>query len=136
MIRLFGVSIAGSVLLLVLSETVLIAFCYLSAMYLVFGVDTQSVLVDDGGWLPILVLLAVIQLGLYFNDLYEDFRPRLMLLQQVCLVLGAAFILQAVFGYGRSRLQVHKWTMVFGSAFVLVAIPAWRQLYYRLARNS
>jgi len=138
MIRLFGVSIVGSILFLVLSETVLITLCYAAAMYLVFGIDAEPILFVEGGWLQILLVVAVIQFGLYFSDLYEDFRPRfqMLLLQQVCMVLGVAFLLQAIFGYGRSTMQLPKWTMVYGSAFVLVVIPMWRQLYYRLVRNS
>jgi sugar transferase (PEP-CTERM system associated) len=137
MIRLFGVSMAGSILLLLLSETVLITLCYVSSMYLEFGPDSDTYILYDGGWLQILLVVAVIQLGLYLNDLYEDFRPRrMMLLQQVCLIMGSAFILQAILGYGKSVLQVPKWTMVYGSGMVLVLIPIWRELFYRLTRNS
>lgn len=138
MIRLFGVSIVGSILFLVLSETVLITLCYGAAGYLVWGIDVAPILLAEGGWLQILFVVAVIQFGLYFSDLYEDFRPRFrtLLLQQVCTVLGIAFLLQAVILYSGTTMPLPTGIMFYGSAFVLVIIPLWRHLYYRLIRNS
>jgi len=92
----------------------------------------------DGGWLPIAVVVAAIQLGLYFQDLYEHLRPksRINLGQQVSMVLGVAFLLQAVLGYGRSTLQLNKWSMVYGSLAVLLVLPFWRVAFFALVSKG
>src|SRR6266496_1938508 len=109
MIRLFNVSIPSSVLALFVLETVLLLACYITAARFVIDEDLEFYLFYDRGWLPIVLLMITIQLGLYFQDLYEHLRPRshIYLGQQVSLVLGVAFLLQAVLGYGRSSLQLN-----------------------------
>jgi len=76
--------------------------------------------------------------GLYFQDLYEHLRTRsrIYLLQQVSLVLGAGFLLQAVFNYGRSTLLLNKWTMMYGSLLVLVVLPLWRLAFYAVISKA
>ena len=129
MIRLFRVSIPASVLALFVLETVLVLACYIAAAYFVIDEDAGVLLVLRRGLaVRSRLVTAVIQLGLYFQDLYEHLRPRsrIYLAQQVSLVLGVAFLLQAVLGYGRSTLQLNKWTMVYGSLLVLLVLPLWR----------
>src|SRR5690242_21730531 len=98
MIRLFRVSIPASVLALFVLETALLAGCYiLAARYTLDptqDVDLSFYLNYDGGWLAIAVVVAAIQLGLYFQDLYEHLRPRsrIYLGQQISLVLGGTFL--------------------------------------------
>jgi len=92
----------------------------------------------DGGWRQVGLVVAAIQLGLYFQDLYDHLRPasRIYLAQQVSLVLGGAFLLQAVLGYGRSALQLNKWTMVYGSLLVLLVLPMWRVAFYSVISKA
>jgi exopolysaccharide biosynthesis polyprenyl glycosylphosphotransferase len=128
MIRLFKVSIPGNVVALVVSEIVLVFSCYLLAAYLTIDVAPDIFLTDDGGLWHIALVVAVIILGVYFNDLYEDYRvrSRMLLLQQTSLVLGMAFVLQAALSYGRSGYLLPKWLMVYGSTGVLLLLPGWR----------
>src|SRR5882724_6503191 len=114
MIRLFRVSIPTSVLALFVLETILLASCYAAMAHYVLDEDTEFYLFYDGGWRQILLVVATIQLGLYLQDLYEYLRPvsSVYLAQQVSLVLGGAFLLQALLGYGKSTLELNKWTMV------------------------
>src|SRR5690349_13327261 len=114
MIRLFRVSIPASVLVLVVLETVLLIGCYTLAAYLTTtddGISPEFFLLYEGGWIPIVFVALVVQVGLYFQDLYDRLRPRsqIFLAQQISLVLGGAFLLQALLGYGRSSLQLPKW---------------------------
>src|SRR5580698_2591759 len=97
MIRLFKVSIPGNVVALVVSEIVLVFSCYVLAAYLTIDVAPDIFLLDDEGLWHISLVVAVIILGMYFHDLYEDFRirSRTLLWQQTSLVLGTAFVLQA-----------------------------------------
>jgi sugar transferase (PEP-CTERM system associated) len=71
-------------------------------------------------------------LGIYFHDLFTEFRikSRILLLQQVCLVVGIAFLTQALLTY----LKLPNWimpryVMILGSALVLVFLPAWHLIY-------
>jgi sugar transferase (PEP-CTERM system associated) len=138
MIRLFRVSIPSSVLALFVLETILLAACYSTVAHFVLDEEIQFYLFYDGGWRSIVLLVATIQLGLYFQDLYDHLRPvsRIFLSQQVSLVLGGAFLLQAVLGYTRSTLELNKWTMVYGSLLVLLLLPAWRVAYYSVISKA
>ncbi len=131
MIRLFKVSIPSNVIALVVSEIVLVFSCYLLAAYLTFDVAPDVFLIDDGGLWHIGLVVAVIILGVYFHDLYEDFRvrSRILLLQQTSLVLGMAFVLQAALSYARSPFLLPKWLMLYGSLGVLVILPLWRIVF-------
>jgi exopolysaccharide biosynthesis polyprenyl glycosylphosphotransferase len=128
MVRLFKVSIPSSVLALVVSEAILALSCYVLATYWVEDTSPDIFLLDDGGWWRIALVVTVILLGLYFHDLYDDYRvrSRILLVQQFCMVLGIAFLLQALFSYGRWDILLPKWLMVYGSVLVLVVLPAWR----------
>lgn len=128
MVRLFRVSIPTSVIALLVSEVVLLFCCYLGAALWAIDDPFEIFLFDDGGLWNISLVVATVVLGLYFSDLYEDYRirSRILLVQQTSVLLGVAFVLQAVLSYGRSGLLLNKWVMVDGSALVLVTLPAWR----------
>ena len=138
MIRLFRVSIPSSVLALIVLETLVLASCYIAAARLVIDEDVVFYLIYDGGWLRIAVVVAAVQMGLYFQDLYEHLRPRsqLFLAQQVSLALGAVFLLQAVLGYGRSTLELNKWVMIYGSLLILVVLPLWRVAFFSVVSKA
>jgi exopolysaccharide biosynthesis polyprenyl glycosylphosphotransferase len=138
MIRLFKVSIPGNVIALVVSEIVLVFSCYVLAAYLTIDVAPDIFLVDDGGLWHIALVVGVIILGIYFHDLYEDYRirSRILLFQQISLVLGMAFVLQAALSYGRSSFLLPKWLMVYGSVGVLVLLPAWRILFAEVVSKA
>lgn len=124
MIRLFKVFIPTSVVALLITETILTFCCFLLASYLVVApdYDIQMFLFDDRGLARIGAAVAIIILGLYLNDLYTDVRlqSRIRLLQQLCLILGVAFIAQALFGYLRLNLVLSKWVLIVGG---LIAMP-------------
>ena len=140
MIRFLNHSLAGNLVLLVITETVLLFLCFIAGAYV--GLSEYLVPLDyllyDAGLEQILTVVVMISIGLYFNDLYSTLRPRsrVILFQQYCLSLGFAFLMQAGLGYAKSDLQLPKYTMVYGSMFVLVAAPAWRILFYALVRKS
>src|SRR3982750_1119533 len=70
-------------------------------------------------------------LGVYFQDLYSDFRIRskTLLIQQLCLVIGLVFFSQALLTYINRNLMMSRWVMIFGCVMILVLIPSWRMLY-------
>ena len=73
--------------------------------------------------------------GLYFQDLYSDFRVKSIsfLVQQLCLVIGFTFLMQAFFAYiRRPEWSLPRWAMIFGSVLVLLVVPSWRLFYSRV----
>jgi sugar transferase (PEP-CTERM system associated) len=130
-IRLFRVSIPSSVLALVISETVLVFTCYVLAAYWTLEFSTDVFLMEEGGIWHIGLVVGLVILGLYFSDLYEDYRvpSRIALIQHYCLVLGCAFIFQALLSYGRWNVILPKYMMLYGSLLVLIAAPTWRLLF-------
>jgi sugar transferase (PEP-CTERM system associated) len=132
MIRLFKVSIPGNVIALVISEAILVLGCYILAVYAVLDVTAPGYLWDDGGIGHIAFMVGVILLGIYFYDLYENYRigSVRVLIEQFCMILGIGFLFQALANYGHwSALLLPKWVMVFGSLMVLAALPIWRILF-------
>jgi sugar transferase (PEP-CTERM system associated) len=128
MIRLFRVHLPANTVALFAADTVLVLFCFVFALYFTTNVAPRVYFLDDGGIWRVLLVEAVILLGFYFHDLYQEFRvrSRILLVQNVCVTLGVAFVLQSLLSYGRWNLLLPKWDMVFGSLGVLVLLPAWR----------
>jgi len=138
MIRLFKVSIPSSAVGLIISEALLLFSCYLFAAWLTLDVPPVVFLFEEGGYWRIAFVMAVIMLGLYFNNLYENYRvrSRIQLIQQFCLVLGIAFLLQSLLSYGQWTFLLPKWMMVYGSLMVLVVLPLWRIFFATLVWRS
>jgi sugar transferase (PEP-CTERM system associated) len=140
MIQIFRVFIPASVIGLILSEVALILACYILGSWLA-GILLSSdfsltfFLIYDDGWVKILVVVVCIVAGLYFQDLYSHFRVKsvVVLIQQLCLVVGFAFLFQALLSYLRlSDWTLPRWGMIFGSGLTLVLIPGWRVFYSRV----
>jgi sugar transferase (PEP-CTERM system associated) len=132
MIRLFRVFVPSSVVALLVSEVILIYTCYVVATFIVLYEDPQVFLFDDNGLGRIALVVTCIIVGIYFHDLYEQLRvkSRILLFQQMGVVVGIAFLVQALLGYLRLRdLLLPTWLMIIGSAMVLVLLPAWRIFY-------
>ena len=128
MIRLFRVFVPVGSLALLSTEILLITSSFVFATYLVLEVDPTVFLLYDGGLVRILLVLASILVGMHFRDLYSKIyvRSRLVLLQQLCLVIGIAFLFQALVGYVNASLRVPIRVMVLGSLLAVAAIFAWR----------
>ncbi len=131
--RLFRVFIPASVLALLLSEIALIVACYTFAAQWTLSVDPVVYLWDEDNYWKILFVSLCIILGFYLQDLYAEFRiiSRIMLIQQVCLSVGAALLLMAMLGYIRIEWILPRWLMVIGSALVIALVPIWRIIYWK-----
>ena len=101
MIRLFRVFVPVGTITLLISEILLITSAFVLATYLVLEVDPTVFLFYDGGMMRILLVLLCILVGLHFQDLYSQYfvKSRIALLQQLCLVIGVAFLLQGLISY-------------------------------------
>ena len=101
------------------------------ATYLVLEVDPTVFLLYDGGLVRILVVLGSILLGIHFHDLYSKIyvRSRVVLAQQLCLVIGIAFLFQGLVSYLNADLRVPIRVMVVGSFLSAATIFAWRVFF-------
>ncbi len=131
MIRLFRVSVPTSIFVLLVSEFLLLGFCYVLATYLFLQVDPSVFLWYDGGLGRIVATVLSVLLGLHFLDLYADIRTssKVALVLEIGQALGFAFLVQALLAYGSKDWMLPRWVMIWGSAFALVTLSAWRILY-------
>ena len=134
MFRLFRVYVPASVAALLASEFILICLSYLAATFAWLKADAGVFLVDDLGWLRILIVVFCLMLSIYFHDLYSNLgtRPR-ELLQQVGVIAGTAFLTEAMLGYLKlEQLVVPAGPMIAGSALNVMALMAWRIFFSRV----
>jgi len=128
MIRLFRVFVPVGSLALLSSEILLIVSSYVLASYAILRVDPTVFLLYDRGLVRILLILASILVGMHFQDLYSKIyvRSRGVLAQQLCMVIGIAFMAQALVGYLDAGLRLPIRVMVLGSTLTVAAVFAWR----------
>ncbi|MDP8990431.1 MAG: sugar transferase [Acidobacteriota bacterium] len=138
MIRLFRVSIPNSTVELLISEAIVVVSCYVLAAFASVDVSLDIFLLEDGGWWRIGLVAVFILGGLYLSDLYDQYRiaSRTVLLQQFCLVVGVAFLFQALLDYGRWDLGLPRHLMIYGSLLLMVAGPSWRILFTGAVRKA
>jgi exopolysaccharide biosynthesis polyprenyl glycosylphosphotransferase len=131
MIRVFRVFFPSIVFILLVSEFLLLAFCYVLAAFLVLEVDPWVFLLYDGGLARIVPVIITILFGLQFLDLYTQIggRSRAALLLEIGQAIGLAFVVQAMLGYGDRNWILPRWMMIYGSAFSLVCLTGWRVIY-------
>lgn len=135
MIRLFRVFVPKSVLGLLLTEFSLAFACYVGVAVYFEDLSASIYLLYDGGIEKICIAVLSIIIGLYFNDLYSNLRvlSRVLLVQQFCLAIGIAFILQALLSYADPEIVLPRWHMIVGSAIALIVLPSWRIAYAYLS---
>jgi sugar transferase (PEP-CTERM system associated) len=135
MVRLFRVFIPVGVLILLITEVLLIAGLYVAAAYLGYQGDPVEYLVYSSGRINIALVTINIVLGLYLQDLYTDVyvKSHLELIQQLCFVVGATFLVQGVISYLDHSLRMPLHVMLPGSAMTLVGLFGWRVLFGRYA---
>jgi sugar transferase (PEP-CTERM system associated) len=138
MIRLFRVFIPTSVLALLISEVILIYFCFVIAVTAVTEVDPEFVLFFDGGLTRISIAVASVMVALYFQDLYTELRirSRIYLWQQYSMAVGLAFLVQGMSTYVNPNLTLSRWVMIYASGIMLLILPAWRIMFCRLVLTS
>jgi len=128
MTRFFRVNVPATSLALLISDILLITSAFILAHYLTLDVDPQTYLFDDGGFVRLIPVLLTILIGLHFCDLYSRVHvpSRIVLLQQLCLVMGVAFLVQGFLVYLRPAQRVPIHVMVYGSALAMAGLFLWR----------
>jgi sugar transferase (PEP-CTERM system associated) len=131
MMRLFPVFVPARVVGLLVSEILLICGSFILASYFVFQVDPADYLLYDGGLVNIALVLMSILIGLYLQDLYSDIRvhSKIVLLQQLCLAIGVAFLIEGFIAYLDKNLRMPARMMAWGSFLTMAGIFVWRSFY-------
>jgi len=129
--RLSRVFVPVGALALLFSEILLIAACFLVVTFLIVPVDPTVFLFADNGLLRIALAGASILFGLYFEDLYTNLyvKSRVLLIQQLSLVMGIALLAQGFLGYVHDGFRLPLRLMVPTCAVLVVALYAWRVAY-------
>jgi sugar transferase (PEP-CTERM system associated) len=135
MLGMFRVFIPAGTVAVLLCELLLIVSAFTLACYLVLPFDPTIFLFVDGGLQRILIVIATIVIGLHFNDLYSRIRvnSRIILAQQLCLVIGVCFLVQGFLAYLDADLRVPIRVMVVGNFITLIAIFGWRVFFSEFA---
>jgi sugar transferase (PEP-CTERM system associated) len=132
MTRFFRVHVPAASITLLISEILLVTTSFVLATYLApIDVDPYFYLIDDGGLLKLLPVLLTILIGMHFSDLYSQIhiRSRLILLQQLCLVMGAALLGQGLISYVSAGLRIPIRIMAIGTFFSMASMFGWRILF-------
>jgi sugar transferase (PEP-CTERM system associated) len=131
MIRLFRVFIPVGTVTLLLSEVLLITSAFVLATFVVLEVEPTIFLLYDGGLMRIVLVLISILIGLHFHDLYSQYyvKSRVMLAQQLCMVMGVAFLLQGLISYVDPNLRVPIRVMLIGGGLAVAAMFSWRLFF-------
>jgi sugar transferase (PEP-CTERM system associated) len=131
MIRLFRVSIPVGVLALLLSEIALTSLCFYLAAYWYFEAELLTFFMYDGGLMRTALVITSIILGMHFNDLYTRIhvQSRILLLQDLCQVIGIALLTQGLISYAMPSLRLGRQVMLVGTIGTLFVLFFWRQFY-------
>jgi exopolysaccharide biosynthesis polyprenyl glycosylphosphotransferase len=135
MIRLFRVFIPTSILGLVVSESLLVCACYTLAIAWQLSESFWLYMQYEDGALRVAIIAATIIGGLYLSDCYRRVRlwSRLVFLQQLCLIIGVAFLIQAFLSYSNLNIRMPRQSMLAGSLLCLMLLPLWRVVYSKLS---
>jgi len=140
MIRLFNAYFPTRTLLLTVSEALLVTASFLVAVVLWKGptLDANIYLWYDNGVGRILLVVAVFLVLMYYFDLYDSFvlSNRREMVTRLVGVLGAAFVTLAFLYYAFPEVSLGGSSLWIGVGIVVVAVPAWRRLFFVLNRSA
>jgi sugar transferase (PEP-CTERM system associated) len=131
MIRLLRVFVPAGTLALLISEILLVTGAFILASYLILPVDPGDYLIYEGGLKSIGLVVLSILVGLYLHDLYTEIhlKSSIILLQQLCLVMGIAFLMQGLVSYVDRDMRIPLRVMALGSSLAMASIFFWRHLF-------
>jgi sugar transferase (PEP-CTERM system associated) len=135
MIRIFRVFVPVGTLTLLVSEILLISAAFVVSAYATLQIDPEVYLIYEGGFVSIAVVLLSILAALYFQDLYSDIvvESKAVLIHQVSLAIGVAFLTQGLFSYLFRDLRMPAHMMITGSILTAVGLFAWRVVFTKHA---
>ena len=130
-------------LALLLGDIVLIYFSYFWAAWLLISINwfpdltVEFFFLDDRGFARTSIVVLNIVAGMYMLGLYDHIRvySRRRLIEDLLLVLGTTFLLQALISYSRSGYELSRWMMLTGSSITILIVTLWRSIYSTVLLN-
>jgi len=122
-------------IILVLLDALVISFSYLIAFAFIRPsfdlLELEDFFLYESGWIPFAIISATFLFAMYFIGLYQQIRvqSRRRFAENLLLVFGFNFLLQAVLSYSRGPFVMSRWVMIFGSIIAFFGLMIWRILY-------
>jgi lipopolysaccharide/colanic/teichoic acid biosynthesis glycosyltransferase len=131
MIKLFRVFIPAGIFVLFLFEAIVVFSSFLASIYLLLERDPTDYLVDNLGYVSVGLVTISILAGVYFQDLYSEVRvkSRLQLLQQLMMVDGFAFLLEALLSTAFPDMYLPLGIMLLSSLMATIAMFGGRLVF-------
>ena len=131
MMQIFRVFIPASTLVLLFFDAVVIVCSFFLAILLLLGQTPEDYLLNTFGLLSLALVTASILVGVYFQNLYSEVRSqsRLLLAQQLLMVDGVAFLLQALVSAAFPDLYMSLSVMLLGSLTAAIIMFAGRLVF-------
>jgi lipopolysaccharide/colanic/teichoic acid biosynthesis glycosyltransferase len=119
--------IAARVYLLSIVETLLATACYLAAVF-AHQLDAEIYLLYDGGAQHLALVALTFLIGSYLLDFYKQIRvrSRLVLVLELCQLIGVIFITQSAAAFIDRNLALSLEIIIWGSGLTLIVLTAWR----------
>lgn len=133
MFRLLRSIMPASTVALLAVDLLLISAAFLAAGAITVDGDPTSYVFGHRGWIAIVIVIAAFIGGMYFHNLYSQIyvRSRVLLLEQLCIVAGIAFILEGLISYLSADLRLEIGTMLWGGSIATAALFGWRLFFSR-----
>jgi sugar transferase (PEP-CTERM system associated) len=130
-IHLFGQYFSPRKTVFILGEGILIYSAVTLASFFLLGRDMGIVQVVEAEWTKILLVAAVTQLCLYFNDLYEMHAGirAIELATRLTLAIGITSIVLAVIYFLWAEAMIGRWIFFMSVVFLVLFLVSWRILY-------
>jgi lipopolysaccharide/colanic/teichoic acid biosynthesis glycosyltransferase len=135
MIRVLNVSITPASFILLILESVLLLGAFVLAVLMLGSLDPADYLLHDFGIVTLLLVVLCFLAGMHFQDLYARIRvtSRVLLVQQLCMVAGTAFLAEGLISYLYTDLGVSVGVMMLGSVIAVPCIFIGRLLFSNFA---
>jgi len=131
MIRLFRVYVPASTLVLLAFEIGVIISALCISVYVFGDLDPTDYLMNNLGLVSVALVSFSFIAGVYFQDLYSQIRvkSRILLVQQLLLVAGSVFLVQALISAVAPDLYMPFRVILLGSLISVVSLFAGRLLF-------
>jgi sugar transferase (PEP-CTERM system associated) len=131
MIHLFGQYIPLRKAIFITGEGMLIFVAVSLASLYFLGMETGVVPAFESIWFKVIVIVLMIQISLYFNDLYE-FKVKQDLIEVASRLIqsvGLASICLAILYFVWPELIIGRWVFFASTLVFLLLVVSWRILY-------
>lgn len=137
-LEIFNLYIPFRKLLFFLLEALFILTMIFVGIYLRFWGEASAIYLSEYFFLKCLLVVAAVQISLYYFDLYnlKIFHNNLEFLIRLFQALGVASILLASFYYFLPQLIIGRGIFILSLGFMMVVIFLWRVFYNYIVRKK